>query len=61
MLRNADSIIIKKFNGHIENSVNGFEGVHNGYGCNKKKQDDRVLKLADSSDMIVENIYFKMM
>ena len=58
MARNGECIIMGDFYGHMGSFVDGFEGVHGGYG-QQSQEDERILELADSIKMIAGNKYFK--
>ena len=53
-------IVMEDFNGHVGSSINGYEGVHAGFGWGERnKEVENVLEFADSCGMIVGNTYFQ--
>ena len=48
------------FNGHVGRWIDGFEGVHDGYGFRKRKvKEKRVLEFCDEKELCVANTWFK--
>ena len=61
-VENANEVLIclGDFNGHIGKEVNGFEGVHGGFGTGKRNLEDRLLlKFCVEKDLCVGNSWFK--
>ena len=47
-------------NGHVGKEVNGFEGVHGGYGfVSRNVEGEMLLEFADAMDLVVANTWFK--
>ena len=47
-------------NGHVGAEVDGFEGVHGGYGFGRRNVDgEMLLEFADALDFAVVNTWFK--
>ena len=52
-------IIGGDLNGHVGKEVNGYEGVHGGYGYGiRNTEDEDILEMAAALDMVVWNIWF---
>ena len=48
------------FNGHVGGQIDGFEGVHGGYGIGKRKvEGKRLLEFCDEKDLCVANTCFE--
>ena len=53
-------ICLKDFNQHIDEKVNGFEGVHGGFGIGKRNLEGRLLlEFCVEKGMCVGNSWFK--
>jgi len=47
-------------NGHIGTNVDGYDGVHGGYGFEERNADsERILEFSDAMELIVMNTCFK--
>ena len=47
-------------NGHVGRSIDGFEGIHEGYGYGVRNGDgERILEFADGADMSICNTQFQ--
>ena len=47
-------------NGHIGTNVDGYDGVHGGYGFGERNADgERILKFCDAMELIVTNTCFR--
>ena len=47
-------------NGHVGAEVDGFEGVHGGYGFGRRNVDgEMLLEFADALDFAIVNTWFK--
>jgi len=47
-------------NGHVGTNVDGYDGVHGGYGFGERNADgERILELCDAMELIVMNTCFK--
>ena len=47
-------------NGHVGAEVDGFEGVHGGYGFGRRNVDGEILlEFADALDFAIVNTWFK--
>ena len=58
--RHGICFVLGGFNGHVRRSSLGYDGIHGGFGWGERNKDDeRILKLADSVDMVVGNTFFK--
>ena len=61
-VENANEVLIclGDFNGHIGKKVDGFEGVHGGFGIDKRNLEDRLLlEFCVEKGMFVSNSWFK--
>ena len=48
------------FNGHVERRIDGFEGVHGGYGIGKRNVEGRrLLEFCDEKELYVANTWFE--
>ena len=53
-------LICGDMNGHVGAEVDGFEGVHGGYGFDRRNVDgEMLLEFADALDFAVVNTWFK--
>ena len=53
-------LICGDMNGHVGAEVDGFEGVHGGYGFGRRNVDgEMLLEFADALDFAVVNTWFK--
>ena len=53
-------LICGDMNGHVGADVDGFEGVHGGYGFGKRNVDgEMLLEFADALDFAIVNTWFK--
>jgi len=47
-------------NGHVGTNIDGYDGVHGGYGFGKRNADgERILESCDAMELIVTNTCFK--
>ena len=47
-------------NGHVGTNVDGYDGVHGGYGFGERNADgERILEFCDAMELIVRNTCFK--
>jgi len=47
-------------NGHVRTNVDGYDGVHGGYGFGERNADgERILEFCDAMELIVTNTCFK--
>jgi len=47
-------------NDHVGTNVDGYDGVHGGYGFGERNADgQRILEFCDAMELIVINTYFK--
>ena len=47
-------------NGHVGTNVDGYDGVHGGYGFGERNADgERILKFCDAMELIVTNTCFR--
>ena len=48
------------FNGHVGRRIDGFEGVHGGYGIGKRNVEGRrLLEFCDEKELSVANTWFE--
>jgi hypothetical protein len=53
-------VVCGDMNGHVGERVDGFEGVHGGYGYgNRNVEGEMLLEFADAMDLAVTNTWFK--
>ena len=53
-------VVCGDMNGHVGKEVNGFEGVHGGYGFGSRNvEGEMLLEFADAMDLVVANTWFK--
>ena len=53
-------LICGDMNGHVGAEVDGFEGVHGGYGFGRRNVDgEMLLEFADALDLAIVNAWFK--
>ena len=58
--KEGKSILLSDFNELVESLINECKRVHGGHGLGIKNKDrKRLLKFADSFDMVVGNMFFK--
>ena len=61
-LPNPSEVVLGKgnFNRHVERQINGFEGVHGGYGIGKRNVEGRrLLKFCDEKKLCVAITWFE--
>ena len=53
-------LICGDLNGHVESEIDGFEGVHGGFGFGKRNMEgEMILETADALNLAVLNTWFK--
>ena len=52
-------LICGDMNGQVGAEVDGFEGVHGGYGFGRNVYGEMLLKFADALDFAIVNTWFK--
>ena len=61
-LQNPSEVVLgmRDFNGHVGIRIDGFEGVHGGYGIGKKNvEGKRLLEFCDEKQLCVANTWFE--
>ena len=59
-VKSNDEIVLnlKNFNGHIGKEIEGFEGVHGGYGIGERNAEIMLLEFCDEKELCVANAWF---
>ena len=58
--RHGICFVLGDFNGHVERSSLGYDGIHGGFGWGECNRDGgRILEFAGSFNMVVGNTFFK--
>ena len=53
-------LICGELNGHVGSEIDGFEGVHGGFGFGKRNvEGEMILETADALNLVVLNTWFK--
>jgi hypothetical protein len=53
-------VVCGDMNGHVGTQIDGYEGVHGGYGFGcRNKEGEMLLEFADAMDLVVANTWFK--
>ena len=53
-------LICGDLNGHVGSEIDGFEGVHGGFGFGKRNvEGEMILEFADALNLAVLNMWFK--
>ena len=61
-LQNPGEVVfgLGDFKGHVGRRIDGFEGVHGGYGIGKRNDEGRrILEFCDKKELCVANTWFK--
>ena len=61
-MANANELVLGSldFNGHVGKCVEGFEGIHGGYGIGKRNAEGRMLlDFRDQKELCVANTWYK--
>jgi len=54
------TVVGEDLNGHVGTNVDGYDGVHGGYGFGERNPaDERILEFCDAMELIVTNTCFK--
>ena len=61
-LQNSSEVVLGmgNFNGHVGRQIDGFEGMHGGYGIGKRNVEGRrLLEFCNEKELCVENTWFE--